>query len=171
MPRYAAFLRAVSPSNCKMPQLKQAFEAAGFTDVKTVLSSGNVVFDARRATESALERRAEAAMAERLGQAFLTIVRPVEMLQALLATDPYRPFRVAPGAKRIVTFLRNEPPAAIELPVEKDNVRVLALEGRELFSAYLPTPKGPVFMTLIERAVGKEVTTRTWDTVGKVARA
>jgi uncharacterized protein (DUF1697 family) len=171
MPRYAAFLRAVSPSNCKMPQLKQAFEGAGFTDVKTVLSSGNVVFDARRATESALERRAEAAMAERLGQAFFTIVRPVEMLQALLATDPYRPFRVAPGAKRIVTFLRNEPPAAIELPVERDNARILALEGRELFSAYLPTPKGPVFMTLIERAVGKEVTTRTWDTVGKVARA
>jgi uncharacterized protein (DUF1697 family) len=171
MPRYAAFLRAVSPSNCKMPELKRAFEAAGFTDVKTVLSSGNVVFDARRATESALERRAEAAMAERMGQAFLTIVRPVVMLQALLATDPYRPFRVAPGAKRIVTFLRNEPSAAIELPVEKDNARVLALEGRELFSAYLPTPKGPVFMTLIERAVGKAATTRTWDTVGKVARA
>jgi uncharacterized protein (DUF1697 family) len=171
MPRYAAFLRAVSPSNCKMPELKRAFEAAGFTDVKTVLSSGNVVFDARRATESALERRAEAAMAERMGQAFLTIVRPVVMLQALLATDPYRPFRVAPGAKRIVTFLRNEPSAAIELPVEKDNARVLALEGRELFSAYLPTPKGPVFMTLIERAVGKAATTRTWDTVGRVARA
>jgi uncharacterized protein (DUF1697 family) len=170
MPRYAAFLRAVSPSNCKMPELKQAFEAAGFTDVKTVLSSGNVVFDARRATESALERRAEAAMAGRLGQAFLTIVRPVEMLQALLATDPYRPFRVAPAAKRIVTFLRDEPEVAIELPVEKDNARVLALVGRELFSAYLPTPKGPVFMTMIERAVGKAATTRTWDTVGKVAR-
>jgi uncharacterized protein (DUF1697 family) len=171
MPRYAAFLRAVTPGNCKMPELKRTFESAGFTEVRTLLSSGNVMFDARRATESALERRAEAAMAERMGQAFLTIVRPVEMLQALLATDPYRPFRVAPGAKRIVTFLRHEPEVAIELPVEKDNARVLALEGRELFSAYLPTPKGPVFMTLIERAVGKEATTRTWDTVGKVARA
>ena len=171
MPRYAAFLRAVSPSNCKMPELKRAFEAAGFTDVKTVLSSGNVVFDARRATESALERRAEAAMAARMGQAFFTIVRPVEMLQALLATDPYRPFRVAPGAKRIVTFLRDEPAAAVVLPVERDGARVLALDGRELFTVYVASPRGPVFMTLIERAVGKEVTTRTWDTVGKVARA
>ena len=171
MARYAAFLRAVSPSNCRMPELKQAFESAGFTDVKTVLSSGNVVFDARRATESTLERRAEATMSERLGQAFLTIVRPVEMLQALLATDPYRSFRVAPSAKRIVTFLRNEPQGALDLPVEKYGARVLALHGRELFSAYLPTPKGPVFMSLIERAVGKEATTRTWDTVGKVARA
>ena len=33
--------------NAKMPELKKAFEAAGFADVKTVLSSGNVVFSAR----------------------------------------------------------------------------------------------------------------------------
>lgn len=171
MPRYAAFLRGVSPSNAKMPELKKAFEAAGFTDVKTVLSSGNVVFDARRATESALERKAEAAMQQRLGQAFFTIVRPVEMLQALLASDPYERFGAAPGAKRIVTFLRDEPTATITLPVEQDGASLLALEGRELYSAYLATPKGPVFMSLIERTFGKEVTTRTWDTVGKVARA
>lgn len=44
MPRYAAFLRGVSPMNAKMPELKKAFEAAGFLEVKTVLSSGNVVF-------------------------------------------------------------------------------------------------------------------------------
>jgi hypothetical protein len=30
-----------------MPKLKAAFEAAGFTDVRTVLSSGNVVFQRR----------------------------------------------------------------------------------------------------------------------------
>jgi uncharacterized protein (DUF1697 family) len=28
----------------------------------------------------------------------------------------------------------------------------------------------PVFMTLIEKTFGKEGTTRTWDTVAKVAR-
>lgn len=171
MPRYAAFLRGVSPTNAKMPELKQAFEAAGFTDVKTVLSSGNVVFDARRTSDTALERKAEAAMRERLGQAFFTIVRPVEVLQALLATDPYRPFRVATGAKRIVTFLRNVPAATVTLPVEQDGARVLALDGRELFTAYVVSAKGPVFMSLIERTVGKEVTTRTWDTVARVARA
>jgi uncharacterized protein (DUF1697 family) len=43
--RYAAFLRAVSPMNAKMPELRRAFEAAGFSDVKTVLSSGNVVWE------------------------------------------------------------------------------------------------------------------------------
>ena len=171
MPRYAAFLRGVSPMNAKMPALKGAFEAAGFTEVRTVISSGNVVFDARRASESSLEQRSEKAMAEHLGQAFLTIVRPVEMLREMLASDPYLEFGLDPSAKRIVTFLRDEPTVKMVLPVEQDGARLVALRGRELFSAYLPSPKGPVFMTLIERTFGKELTTRTWDTVGKVARA
>jgi uncharacterized protein (DUF1697 family) len=171
MPRYAAFLRGVSPMNAKMPELKQAFESAGFSEVRTVLSSGNVVFDARRASETTLERAAESAMEERLGQAFLTIVRSVDALREILATDPYRKFKVSPVAKRIVTFLRHSPGTPLELPVEQDNARLLALIGREVYSAYLPTPKGPVFMTLIERTFGKAVTTRTWDTVAKVARA
>jgi uncharacterized protein (DUF1697 family) len=47
MPRYVAFLRGVSPMNAKMAELKRCFEGAGYTDVKTVLSSGNVVFDVR----------------------------------------------------------------------------------------------------------------------------
>ena len=171
MPRYAAFLRGVSPMNAKMPELKRVFEAAGFTGVRTVISSGNVVFDARRASESSLQQRSEKAMAEHLGQAFLTIVRPVEMLREMLASDPYRGFGLDPSAKRIVTFLRDEPTVTMALPVEQDGARLLALRGRELFSAYLPSPKGPVFMTLIERTFGKELTTRTWDSVGKVARA
>jgi len=46
MPRYVAFLRGVSPMNLKMADLKACFEKMGFTDVRTVLSSGNVVFTA-----------------------------------------------------------------------------------------------------------------------------
>jgi uncharacterized protein (DUF1697 family) len=170
MARYAAFLRGVMPMNCKMPALKAAFEAAGFTDVKTVLGSGNVVFDARSTSEQALEQKAEAAMHESLGRAFFTIVRPVDQLRALLATDPYKPFKVGPQAKRIVTFLRGRPKAKIKLPVELDGARILTMKDGAIFSAYLPNPKGPVFMTLIDKTFGKEQTTRTWDTIAKVAR-
>jgi hypothetical protein len=95
---------------------EKAFEAAGFTDVKTVLSSGNVLFTAPEASKASLERRAEAAMKHHLGTAFLTIIRPIEALRELLAADPYSAFRIDPGAK------------------------------------------------------GKEATTRTWDTVAKIAR-
>jgi hypothetical protein len=45
------------------------------------------------------------------------------------------------------------------------------MNGREVFTAYVPSPRGPVFMTLIEKTFGRNVTTRTWDTVRKGAAA
>ena len=168
MPRYAAFLRGVMPTNAKMPELKKAFESAGFTDVKTILSSGNVVFSARDASETSLQRKAEAAMMQRFGDAFLTIVRPLDALRELLASDPYRAFRLEPDAKRIVTFLRAKPASTLALPIGLGGARILSIKAREVFSAYLPNPKGPVFMVLIEKTFGKEVTTRTWGTITKV---
>jgi uncharacterized protein (DUF1697 family) len=157
------------PTNAKMPALKAAFESAGFTDVKTVLGSGNVVFTARPASEASLERRAEAAMAEQIGRAFPTIVRSVVALQAIVAADPYADFPIPRGAKRVVTFLRANPKATLSLPIELHGAQILCLRGREVYSAYVATPKGPVFMTLIEKTLGKEVTTRTWETVARLA--
>ena len=168
--RYAAFLRGVMPTNAKMPDLKRSFELAGFTDVKTVLSSGNVVFEGPAVPVSELQHRAEEAMRRHLGQPFLTIVRPLDALRRVLRSDPYASFRLAPGSKKIVTFLRGKPKAELSLPVELHGARILCRIGSEVFSAYVRTPRGPVFMTLIERSFGKEQTTRTWETVMKIAR-
>jgi uncharacterized protein (DUF1697 family) len=93
-----------------MPELKRCFETVGFTDVKTVLSSGNVVFNARAAPDASLERTAEAAMNKQLGVAFLAIVRSLDALCAILASDPYGAFRLAHGAKRVATRLSQPVP-------------------------------------------------------------
>ena len=171
MPRYVAFLRGVSPVNAKMPELKHCFEAAGFTNVRTILSSGNVVFDARSAPEASLERRAESSMQALLGRTFYTIVRSTDALRVLLESDPYAAFALPPNAKRVVSFLREPKEAKLEIPIESDGARVLGVMGREVFTAYVPSDKGPVFMTLIEKAFGTDVTTRTWETVRKCAAA
>ena len=170
MTRYAAFLRGVMPSNCPMRELARAFESAGFADVKTLLSSGNVTFAARAQSTATLERKAEKAIREALGRDFMTFVRSIDELRSILASDPYRGLRRAADRKRVVTFLREPPDPPPELPVERDGACVWKLEGRELFSAYLPSDKGPVFMALIERTIGREQTTRTWQTLEKMAR-
>src|SRR6266704_3200277 len=102
MPTYAAFLRGVSPLNAKMSQLRTCFEAAGCTNVKTVLGSGNVVFETRSRPQPALERHLEAAMQKDLGRVFATTIRSIDQLAALVASDPYKAFKLAPKAKRIV---------------------------------------------------------------------
>ncbi len=154
-----------------MPELKRCFEQAGFTDVRTLLSSGNVAFNARAASEAALERRAERAMTKYLANSFYTIVRSTSALCELLESDPYAAFDLPANAKRVVTLLREPAGRRIQLPVEVDGARILVARGREIFTAYTPSPRGAVFMTLIEKTFGKNVTTRTWDTVRKCAAA
>src|SRR5690349_3360819 len=133
--RYVAFLRGVSPLNAKMPELKRAFELAGFGDVRTVLSSGNVVFSARASTEAALARKAELAMTRHLGKAFVTFIRSVDDLQKLLESDPYAAFGAKRSFKRVVTFL-NEKPTRVTLPLEIKGGRILLVKGREVFGDY-----------------------------------
>ena len=48
---------------------------------------------------------------------------------------------------------------------------MLGVIGAEVFSTYLPSSDGPVFMRLSEKTFGKDITTRTWDTVRKCAAA
>jgi uncharacterized protein (DUF1697 family) len=145
-------------------------EAAGCTDVRTVLTSGNAVFSAA-GSERVLQKKIAAAMQEHLGRSFMSFLRPIADLQALLDADPYAGLKLPAAAKRIVTFLPAEPASVPPLPIEREGARIFAVAGREAFSFYLPQPGNPVFMTLLERTFGKDVTTRTWDTVRKVCAA
>jgi uncharacterized protein (DUF1697 family) len=169
MPRYVAFLRGVSPQNAKMPDLKRCVEATGFNDVVTVLSSGNVVFESKSRSAASIESKLESAMSRELGRSFYPIVRSVTELQNLLCSDPYSDFPVPPNAKRVVSFSRVLLKSKLPLPLEKDSASVLCVRGREAFTAYVPNALGPIFMVLITKAFGDEVTTRTWDTVRKCA--
>jgi uncharacterized protein (DUF1697 family) len=171
MPRYVALLRGVSPANLKMPDLKRCLEGAGYTNVKTVLSSGNAAFDSPSGSVAAIERRIEAALTKQLGRSFYTIVRSVQELNDLIEADPYADFDLPADAKRVVTFARKLPNLKSRLPLERDGAQILAAGSREAFSAYVPSPRGPVFMELIKANFGSEVTTRTWETVTKCAKA
>ena len=171
MPRYVALLRGVTPTNARMPDLVRCFTEAGFTEVKTVLGSGNVIFTARAAARRTLEARAERAIDDGIGRRFPVIARSQQELVALLASEPFADLAVPSGANRVITFLRQAPDRAPRLPIEQDGAAILKLVGTEVLTAYQPSPKGPVFMTLLERTFGQDITTRTLATVEKCARA
>ena len=154
-----------------MPDLKRCLEIAGYTKVKTILSSGNVVFDSARGSVAAIERRIEAGSTKQLGRSFYTIVRSVEELSDLIEADPYAAFDLPADAKKVITFARKLPSPKPPLPVERDGAQILAAGSREAFSAYVPSSRGPVFMELIKANFGSEVATRTWDTLKKCAKA
>jgi uncharacterized protein (DUF1697 family) len=171
MPRFVAFLRGVSPMNLKMPDLKHCMEAAGFTEVRTILSSGNVAFTASDLEDESIAQTIEAQLQQQLGRSFPVTVRSVAHLQHLLASDPFSRYQVRPGAKLVITFLWKPPDAQLALPIEYEGVTIHQVQGLEVITSYLPHPKGPVFMSLLEKTFGKNQTTRTWETVQKCVLA
>ena len=171
MPRYVAFLRGVSPVNAKNIELKRAFEQASFTDLKTVFSSGNVAFNAPAQSAPELARQAEAAIEKHLGRSFYTVVRPHSYLRELVEADPFAGLDLPANAKRIVTFLGEPYTANAGLPLETGDGWLLAMYGGDVFSAYIPNPRGSKVMVIIEKMFGRHVTTRTWETVMKCAIA
>lgn len=171
MTRYVAFLRGVSPLNARMAELKRCFEQAGFENVRTVLTSGNVAFDARTSSESNLEKRIEKAMRASLDRVFTTIVRKSAALRALQEQDPYSAHKVSRSEKRVVIFLRTARRPKVALPLDADGARILGKAGKEAFAVYVAGSKGPALMRLAEKAFGTDITTRTWETVAKAAAA
>jgi uncharacterized protein (DUF1697 family) len=157
--------------NLKMVDFKRCLETAGYSNVKTILSSGNAAFDSFSKSVAAIERQIEATFEKQLGRSFYTIVRSIEELQSLIERDPYSGFALPSNAKRVVTFARKLPRLKSRLPVARGGAQILAVRDREAFSAYVPTSKGAVFMELIKANFGSEVTTRTWETVKKCAKA
>ena len=169
--KYVAFLRGVTPQNASMADIKRCFESAGFGEVRTVLASGNVVFSARLTSLPEIQDLAEHAMAIGMGRTFGTVVRSAQSVRALLSADPFSEFSVPQEAKRVVTFLRDAKRAGPELPIERDGVQILKRLGNDVLTVYVPHPKGPVFMGMLEKAFGKDITTRTLDTVRKCLAA
>ena len=86
-----------------MSDLKSCLESAGFSDVRTILSSGNAAFDSSARSAAAVERQIEAAMTKQLGCSFYTIVRSRDALQELVNADPFAAFDLPAGAKRRIT--------------------------------------------------------------------
>src|SRR3990167_7756479 len=59
MTTYVALLRGIGPINPNMrpAKLKWGFEEMGFKNVRTVISSGNVVFESSSKSEATLKRK------------------------------------------------------------------------------------------------------------------
>jgi uncharacterized protein (DUF1697 family) len=170
MTEYVAFLRGINVGGrgaVTMEDLKKAFEACGFKDVKTIATSGNVAFSASM-TEAAVVKKAEAELKKRLGRETPVHVRSVDELRKMVRADPYKEFDIPRDAKRVITFLDASAKTTVKLPVHQDGASILRIKDGVAYSVYVRTSKGAVFMKVLEQAFGKGITTRTWDMVNRL---
>src|SRR3954464_2434475 len=90
MTHYVALLRGVNVGGVtiKMADLAEVVRELGYTDVKTVLASGNVLFTTRDAA-STVKQTLESALRTRFGYEAWVHVLTVEAIRAIVAAYPY----------------------------------------------------------------------------------
>ena len=170
--RQAALLRGVNVGTAKrvaMADLRALVEGLGYTDVRTLLNSGNVVYTAPGVTPGAAAARIEGALAVRLGVPAMVVALAAEELAVAVADNPLA--RVADNPSRLLVAVPADPQASTRLEplVEQDwSPEALALGARV---AYLWCPAGVIASRVsaaVGRALGDEVTSRNWATMTKL---
>jgi uncharacterized protein (DUF1697 family) len=164
MTAYVALLRAVNvggTGKLPMSELKAMCEDQGFTDVKTYIASGNVVFRADQ-TEAKVKSALESALATYASKPVAVFVRTVAQMQNVLNANP---FADAPGNRVTAIFLDAPPsPDAIETAKNIDG-EIIALGTRELYVHYVNGMGGSKLMI----PAAKAGTARNMNTVAKLA--
>src|SRR5690242_6553510 len=108
--KYVAFLRGIAPMNPNMrnEKLRAVCENLGFTTVRTVISSGNIIFESPL-TAREIEEKLEAAWPEKLGFTSTSIVRSYDDIKKLVATAPFGKLEHSQKTSLNVTFLQSKP--------------------------------------------------------------
>lgn len=171
MTRYVALLRGVNVGGVtiKMADLAELVRGLGYSEVATVLASGNVLFTSPGAA-SAVKRTLEQALRERFGYEAWVHVLTVEAIAEIVAGYPferaadrhaYVVFAVTPEVREQLLAVPLDP--AVEQAQAGDGV------------IYWSVPKG----STLDSAMGKAqsaarykpwVTTRNLNTLEKLAR-
>ncbi|BBY46184.1 DUF1697 domain-containing protein [Mycolicibacterium celeriflavum] len=173
MTRYAAFLRGVNVGgvNLKMADVAKAFEDAGFGSVRTILASGNVLFDSKAGVEAVL-RKAETALRDRFGYDAWVLAYPLDVVAAISAAYPFE--REVPEHHSYVTFVTDEQ-VLDELAALADGAGPEEKIRRGDGVIYWQVPRAATLESAIGKTMGKKrykssTTTRNLRTLDKVLR-
>lgn len=169
--KYVAFLRGINVSGNKtvpMKVLADLFATLGFSQIKTILNSGNVVFEAKETSASELAAKIESAIETKFGFNVPLQIWNWNEIKTIVNQNPFHPRPVNPNIHWYVTFLNNPND---KLPSSfPDGFALLKIQNQMLFSTLdRSAGKSTDFMSFLDKHFGKKVTTRNWNTLVKIA--
>jgi uncharacterized protein (DUF1697 family) len=170
-----ALLRGINVGGHKqvaMSELRAVLEALGFAGVRSLLQSGNLIFQSDRSTGTALERVLEVETAKRLQVSVDYFVRSAREWKTIVSANPF-PNEAKRDPSHLVAMVLKTAPQQENLKALRAAVKgpeIIRSEGKQLYIVY-PTGIGRSKLTnaLIEQKLGSRGTGRNWNTVLKLA--
>lgn len=174
---YVALLRGINVGGHKkvpMVELREVLEKMHFNNVRTLLNSGNVIFTTQQTSTKSLEKTIGETLKTNFGFPIPIIVREASVVQQLIDSRPFDKITVYKDIRLYVTFLKlSLTEIDLEFPwvSEDQSFKIIHFTGTEVVSVLdLSQKKTTDAMKIIEKTFGKDVTTRNWNTVLKIAK-
>lgn len=175
MQTYISFLRSVNIAGhnlIKMTELSELFKKMGFSDVKTYIQSGNIIFSiSDDLTSSDLSDNLEKAILGRFSLQIHVMTRTTRELSEMFSNNPYLKEPDFDPSKSAVLFLHEEPSDAQiqkvkDINYPPDRFKII---GKEIF-IYCPNGFGrtKIYTNFFEKKMGVIGTGRNWKTVTTV---
>jgi uncharacterized protein (DUF1697 family) len=168
---YVALLRGINVGRAKriaMADLRSMLETLGYTDVKTVGQSGNVVLSAGNGKPEAMEEKIATGIKSSFGMVVAVMLRTATELAAVVDENPFVK-RGIPTGDLHVAFLSTNPSAA---HLKALDAAAFAPDefafGKR--AVYVRLPNGVMGSTLPDwdKVLGVRATQRNWNTTTKL---
>jgi uncharacterized protein (DUF1697 family) len=173
---FISMLRAVNvggSGKIKMEPLREAYEALGLRDVRSLLQSGNVLFRSSVKNRDQLARRIMQEIERRFGLQVEVLIRTLPEFESIFERSPILSPR-ADLSKLLVMFLSRVPDARAQAALSKwhKGPEMLELRGPEVY-LYYPDGVGrsKLSTAVIERHLDTSGTARNWNTLTKLLEA
>jgi len=170
--KHISFIRGINVGKAKrvaMVELRALAGELGYTNVRTLRNSGNLIFDTTPAKGRIASKRIEKELYSRLNVAARVITLTVEELDKIITGNPLGE-TATEFSRFLVAILENPEDQSLLLPLTKQEwtPEIIALDNRV---AYLWCPGGVLASPLaiaVNGVLGENVTTRNWTTMLKI---
>lgn len=174
-----AFLRGINlgKRQMKMAELKACLEEAGFSDVKTILASGNVRF-ASKAGPAKSKALLEETIEKKFGFKVGVVLRSEDDIKEMLAEHPFDRIDPEADVTRHVLLFDEPLPKGVVIEDRPGHTEIVRVDPKEIYIAGYRQPNGrytegveEVLKPLYAK-LGKGVldTMRNWNTIEKVLK-
>ena len=174
MPRYVALLRGINVGRNKrvaMADLRRLLDGLGYTEVRTLLQSGNAVFTTAASKPEKLARQIEQTIEGDLGLDVKCLVRTGADLRAVIDGNPLGDM-ATDGAKLLALFLSETPDATLLAAHDPTQLAPKEIQlGDRVIYQWCPDGvlAAPPAGSFAEKHLNVTVTGRNWNTVTKLA--
>ncbi|MBU3676602.1 MAG: DUF1697 domain-containing protein [Chitinophagaceae bacterium] len=176
MSTHIALLRGINVGGnrlIKMDALKALFINHGFTDVKTYIQSGNVIFNGNIMDVNHTTIQLEQAIQTKFGVEVPVMIKTIEQWENIIQQNPFVQEHGVDEKNLHVTLLGNKPtPASLKiLPTSPVNGDAFSLIDETIYlHCQNPYHQTKLSNAFFEKTLGVKATTRNWKTILKIGQ-